>query len=47
MLKVYTVSFFGHRHIENFRTAEEKVYGLIYKLLQEHEYIEFLSQLLA
>ena len=43
MLKVYTVSFFGHRHIENFITAEEKVGGLIYKLLQEHEYVEFLT----
>ena len=42
MLEVYTVSFFGHRHIEKFRTAEEKVNELIYKLLQEHEYIEFL-----
>ena len=43
MLKVYTISFFGHRHIENFITAEEKVGGLIYKLLQEHEYVEFLT----
>ena len=42
MLEVYTVSFFGHRHIEDFRTAEEMVDELIYKLLQEHEYVEFL-----
>lgn len=35
MLDVYTVSFFGHRYIDNFRLAEEKVEKLIYKLFQE------------
>ena len=42
MLDVYTVSFFGHRYIDNFRLAEEMVEKLIYKLFQEHSYIEFL-----
>ena len=42
MLEIYTVSFFGHRYIDNFRLAEKKVDKLIYKLLQEHEYVEFL-----
>ena len=42
MFEVYTVSFFGHRYIENFRVAERKVEDLIYKLIQEHEYVEFL-----
>ena len=42
MLEIYMVSFFGHRYIENFRLAEEKVDKLIHKLLQEHEYVEFL-----
>lgn len=42
MLEIYTVSLFGHRYIENFRLVEEKVDKLIYKLLQEHEYVEFL-----
>ena len=42
MFEVYTVSFFGHRYIEDFRVAERKVEDLIYKLIQEHEYVEFL-----
>ena len=42
MLDVYTVSFFGHRFIDDFRFAEEKVEKLIYMLFQEHSYIEFL-----
>ncbi len=42
MFEVYTVSFFGHRYIENFRVAERKVEDLINKLIQEHEYVEFL-----
>ena len=42
MFEVDTVSFFGHRYIENFRVAERKVEDLIYKLIQEHEYVECL-----
>ena len=42
MFEVYTVSLFGHRYIENFRVAEKKVEDLIYKLIQEHEQVEFL-----
>ena len=42
MFEVYTVSFFGHRYVENFRVAEKKVEDLIYKLIQEHEYVDFL-----
>ena len=42
MLDVYTVSVFGHRYIDNFRLAEEKVEKLIYKLFQGHSYIELL-----
>lgn len=42
MLDIYTVSFFGHRYLDKFRIAEDKVEDLIYKLIQEHEYVEFL-----
>ena len=42
MFEVYTVSFFGHREMGYFRIAEDKVEDLIYKLLQEHNYVEFL-----
>ena len=42
MLDVYTVSFFGHRQIDRFFEAEEKVSELVRKLLVEKEYVEFL-----
>ena len=42
MLDVYTVSFFGHRQIDRFFQAEEKVTELVRKLLVEKEYVEFL-----
>ena len=42
MLDVFTVSFFGHRRIDRFFEAEEKITELIRKLLIEKEYVEFL-----
>ena len=42
MLKVYTVSFFGHRYIENVFEMERRLAALISRLLQEKEYVEFL-----
>ena len=42
MLDVYTVSFFGHRRIENVFVIERRLETLIRSLLQEKEYVEFL-----
>ena len=42
MLNIYTVSFFGHRYIDRFRTIEDSLEELIIKLLREHEYVDFL-----
>ena len=42
MFSVYTVCFFGHRQIDNFRLVEQRVEALIDRLLNEHEYVEFL-----
>ena len=42
MLNIYTVSFFGHRFIDNFRVIEDRLEELIIKLLREHEYADFL-----
>ena len=42
MLNVYTVSFFGHREIERYRETEAALEKVIYQLLTEHEYVEFL-----
>ncbi|MBQ3264141.1 MAG: hypothetical protein IJH07_00045 [Ruminococcus sp.] len=42
MLSVYTVCFYGHRQIDDFHIVEQKVERFIDKLLNEHEYVEFL-----
>ena len=42
MFSVYTVCFFGHRQIDDFRLVEQKIEALIDRLLNEHEYVEFL-----
>lgn len=41
-MNLFTVSFFGHRIIPEFREAEERVESLIHTLLLEKEYVEFL-----
>ena len=41
-MEIYTVSFFGHRYIDNFYKIEEKLEEIIRKLIQEHEYIDFI-----
>lgn len=40
--EIFTVSFFGHRYIDNFRRIEERVEREVRKLIEEHEYVEFL-----
>lgn len=42
MLNTYTVSFFGHRLINDFFTVEKELRELIINLLRTHTYIEFL-----
>ena len=42
VLKIYTVSFFGHRVVNAPRQIEQKLDTLIYSLLSEQEYVEFL-----
>ena len=41
-LNTYTVSFFGHRAIEDPLLVEQRLEMLIRKLLKEKEYVEFL-----
>lgn len=41
-MKIYTVSFFGHRYIDKIRIIEDRLDELIHSLLTEHEYVEFL-----
>lgn len=42
MFSVYTVCFFGHRQLDDFSLVEHKVETFIVRLLNEHEYVEFL-----
>lgn len=42
MLEIFTVAFFGHREIDNPFRIEERLEEQIYKLLSEHEYVDFL-----
>jgi hypothetical protein len=42
MVSVYTVCLFGHRQIDDFSLVEQRIETLIDRLLNEHEYIEFL-----
>ena len=41
-MNTYTVSFFGHRMIDNALEIENRLEQLIRTLLREHEYVEFL-----
>lgn len=41
-MKMFTVSFFGHRYLDDTIYAERELEKLIRKLLLEKEYIEFL-----
>ena len=42
MLNTFTVSFFGHRMIDNALKIESRLEQLIRTLLRDHEYVEFL-----
>lgn len=41
-MKTFTVAFFGHRMISDFRELEEDLYDIINTLLSSHSYVEFL-----
>ena len=41
-MDIYTVSFFGHRHIEKGSLVEERLESLLYDLITGKEYVEFL-----
>ena len=42
ILDTFTVSFFGHRYIDNYFTVEKKLEELIRGLLESKNYVEFL-----
>ena len=42
MLNIYTVSFFGHRYIDNTSEVEQHLDCLLHDLIVQKEYVEFL-----
>lgn len=42
MLNIYTVSFFGHRYIEHLSKIEYHLDKLLYELITQKEYVDFL-----
>lgn len=42
MLDIYTVSFFGHRYMEQSEEIENRLDKLLYDLISQKEYIDFL-----
>ena len=41
-MQIYTVSFFGHRRIADWQTAENRLFRQISELIKTKEYVEFL-----
>ena len=41
-MNIYTVTFFGHRYIDNFFIIEEKLEPILKDLIKQKEYVEFL-----
>lgn len=42
MMNIYTVSFFGHRKIENPSEIEKRLDRLLHNIITQKEYVEFL-----
>lgn len=42
MLDIFTVSFFGHREVNHIRDVEKQMELLLFKLIEEKEYVDFL-----
>lgn len=42
-MNICTVSFFGHRKIENISGVEEKLFSVISNIIENHDYVKFLS----
>lgn len=42
MMETFTVSFFGHRTVENITEVEKKLEVIIRDLISTKEYVEFL-----
>ena len=41
-MKIYTVSFFGHREIENASEVEQRLDRILHDLITQKQYVEFL-----
>lgn len=41
-MEIFTVAFFGHRFIDNYFSLEQHLETLIYEILREKRYVEFI-----
>lgn len=41
-MNICTVSFFGHRNIENISGVEEKLFSVVNNIIKSHDYVKFL-----
>ena len=41
-MNMYTVSFFGHRIIDDLNKVQNELENIISKIVSEHEYVQFL-----
>ena len=41
-MEMYTVSFFGHRIIDDLNKVQNELENIISKIVSEHEYVQFL-----
>ncbi|EGC02184.1 hypothetical protein [Ruminococcus albus] len=41
-MNIYTVTFFGHRYVDNMFRIEEKLEPILKELINQKEYVEFL-----
>ena len=41
-MNICTVSFFGHRKIENISETEEKLFSVVTDIIKNHDYVKFL-----
>lgn len=41
-MNVYTVSFFGHREIDNFEETEKRLTDIVHNIIKSNDYVKFL-----
>lgn len=40
-MKIFTVCFFGHRQVDDYKNVDQSVYDIVCRLIKEKEYVDF------